>query len=65
LSDSTAGVPTVLATVMRSRTGAMYTPVVKVRCSVAVAGAEMTHIGSGHAVSDSQPGAPSSRKEYV
>ena len=59
LPDSTAAVPTDLATVMRSRTGATYTPVVKVRCSVTVASPEKTHMGSGHPVSLSQPGEPS------
>ena len=33
--------------------------------TVIAAMAEMAHIGSGHGVSDSQPGAPSSRTEYV
>ena len=67
--ESTAAVPTCFATVMRSRAGAMYTPVVNSTCSVTAAMAEMRHHESGQSVSGSQwspnPGAPSSRVEYV
>ena len=57
--------PTDLATVIRSRTGRDVDARREEQISVAPAKAEITHIGSGHGVSELQPGAPSSRFEYV
>jgi hypothetical protein len=60
LPDSTAAVPTNLATVTRSRAGATYTPVVNSRVLVTAAMAEMAHQESGQSLSGAHTGDPSS-----